>query len=318
MHNSKKAGIGCRFLVALLFFGAVAILRPATALAVSADELKGELEKVKVEDPKLYDQVKEELKDAVIKGEITIAEKDDGNGQKGNLKDTIDLSTKEGQQTALNEVAKNEQELQKKGIDVGALREAILNGGKPEDLQKIFEKNGAPMEGHGEGKDFFKEVIAGGKEIYGHDEKGMEKAFESLEKLGIDTKDMREMGSGREAFEKMTPEEKVAMAEKMGVSPEQMKEFAEKGGHEFTPQEREVMEHMGKEGFERGMMERETMEHGQRELGDRERAEFERFAAEREHFERPELERPILDRQEFQQPPQQPPQQEPPPPPPGH
>lgn len=318
---------------------------PKLSLALDdaeAEKLKAEIIELEKTDPELAVEVKEELKEAVIKGEIQVGEKEENTRSDAYLGENGGMSTEQ----ALKEIAKHEQDMIKGGLtadDVVKLKEMIASGNHdPEAFEAIMEK----MKGDPNYKGDKAEGAAQGellKEMMGFDPK----------ELGRPTLDGREAAMTKEMMERMakemgkdiTPEQKEQMermAKEMGrgdMSIEKMEKMAKEMGHEITPQDREQMERMVTErGTERGDMERmarefekfgldrETMEkemreHEGREFADREKGDTERFREmgerdremfEREMRERPEFEREMRERMEQLGPPMQPPPDPPP------
>ncbi len=313
--------------VAVMVF-MVFIFSPKMVMAlddVEAEKLKAEITKLEKEDPTLAAEVKDQLKEAVIKGEVQIEDKQ--NQGDADLNDHAGINPEQ----ALQEITKNEQKLLDQGLtpeDVAKLKELAASGSTDHQaFEAIFEKvKGGQQEG-GTNPEFVKEMI-------GFDPKELGRPMmEGRE--GAPTKEMMEH-MAKEMGKDMTPEQAERMAKEMGrgdMTPEKMERMAKEMGHEITPQEREQMERFVAErggdhergdfermardfeklGFDRDKMEKEMRDHERGDFDrekftrdggvDRERFEREGGFVDRERFEREVREHPEFDREKFVPPP---------------
>ncbi len=263
--NTAKESMWLPLVVVLLSWGAMMIVAPNTAWALSSEELDKVVEEIKHKEEagevssKEANVMLEELKEAVEEGDISYDEKEE--------RDVIEdfLDDPQERIKAVEKMLQDKEKILAEGDitpeEFDRVLQAIREETDPEKfatvMREVFEKDDALSEDHDDDEDHWKEFIGAPSD----NEEGIDVLREAIEKHYGDEAEERfhEIGLSMEHetqgvdFEDMTPDQQWEMAEKMGVTREEFEKYHDEG--------HEAMERMAREhGFDRETMEREMME----------------------------------------------------------
>lgn len=301
--KKTKEKMWLKLVVTLMFLGAMTIVAPQAALALSQEELSEVVAEIKQKEEsgevssEEATTMLEELKEGIEKGDIAYSEGEKGE-QEQDIAETL-LDDPQERAKAAEQMQKDKEKILAEGQitpeEFDKVLQTVREETDPEKfaavMKEVFEKGGLTGEDHNRGEggneDRWKEFLGPPVET----ERGLDALREVVEKQYGDKAEerFREIGlemereMGQIDFEKMTPDQQREMAEKMGVTKEEFEKYQAEG-HEAMERmaresgfDREAMERMAREAPEHFReMDRETMEREAREMMERERAEFER------------------------------------------